>query len=208
MAWGHTLNLATRFTPALDRGDLEIVSVMGGLTRGSELNSFEITSRLAHLVGARHSFFTAPLFAGSRESRDTIMGLDVFTEVVDKIRAADAVALAAGDMSKRSLLMRDALPADVRMEELVALGAVGDVLATVIDARGRPIRHPINERVIGIGFDDLRHIPNVIMAAGGLHKVAVLLAILSLGVIDTLVTEEGTAERLLVEGETGRKGAP
>lgn len=197
MSWGNTLNLATRFTPPLDRGDLEIVSVMGGLTRGSELNSFEITTRLAHLVGARHSFFTAPLYAGSRASRDTIMGLDVFTEVLDKIRSADAIALAAGDMSKRSLLMRDALPGDVTMAELVALGAVGDVLATVIDARGRPIDHPINERVIGMGLHDLQRIPNVILAAGGMHKVAVLRGVLATGVVDTLVTEEGTAERLL-----------
>lgn len=199
MAWGNTLNIATRFTPPLDRGDLEIVSVMGGLTRGSDLNSFEITTRLAHLVGARHSFLTAPLYAGSRESRDTIMGLDVFTEVLDKIRSANAIALAAGDISTRSLLMRDALPADVAMEELIAAGAVGDVLATVIDASGRPLPHPINERVIGIGFDDLRRIPNVILAAGGAHKVAVVRAILARGVVDTLVTEEGTAERLLAD---------
>jgi len=199
MAWGNTLNIATRFTPPLDRGDLEIVSVMGGLTRGSDLNSFEITTRLAHLVGARHSFLTAPLYAGSRESRDTIMGLDVFTEVLDKIRAADAIALAAGDLSTRSLLMRDGLPADVAMEELIAAGAVGDVLATVIDASGRPLSHPINERVIGIGFDDLRRIANVILAAGGAHKVAVMRAILARGVVDTLVTEEGTAERLLAD---------
>jgi DNA-binding transcriptional regulator LsrR (DeoR family) len=202
MSWGNTLNIATRFTPPLDRGDLEIVSVMGGLTRGSELNSFEITTRLAHLAGARHSFFTAPLYAGSRESRDTIMGLDVFTEVLDKIRSADAIALAAGDMSPRSLLMRDALPGDVTMEELIAAGGVGDVLATVIDAHGRPLDHPINERVIGIGCADLERIPNVILAAGGAHKVPVLRGILATGVVDTLVTEEGTAERLLAaDGE-------
>jgi len=201
MAWGNTLNIATRFTPPLDRGDLEIVSVMGGLTRGSDLNSFEITTRLAHLVGARHSFFTAPLYAGSRESRDTVMGLDVFTEVLDKIRTADAIAVAAGDMSKRSLLMRDALPGDVTMEELIALGAVGDVLATVIDARGRPVEHRINERVIGMGLEDLHRIPNVILAAGGAHKVPVLRGILATGVVDTLVTEEGTAERLLARAE-------
>jgi lsr operon transcriptional repressor len=31
------------------RPDLEVVSVMGGLTQGSDLNSFEITTRLADL---------------------------------------------------------------------------------------------------------------------------------------------------------------
>lgn len=197
MSWGNTLNRATRFVAPLHRPDLEIVSVMGGLTEGSDLNSFEITTRLADLCNARHSYFTAPLYAGSAESRATIMGLDVFRSILDKIRRVDALAMAAGDMSPRSLLMRDGLPGDVTMAELVAIGAVGDVLGWVLDAEGRPLDHSINERVIGIGLEDLRRIPDVILAAGGAHKVPIIRAVLGLGVIDTFVTDEGTAATLL-----------
>lgn len=197
MSWGNTLNLATRYVAAFERKDLEIISVMGGLTRGSDLNSFEITTRLADILGAQHSYFTAPLYAGSRESRDTIMELDVFRDILAKLRAVDALAMAAGDMSKRSLLMRDGLPSDTTMEELIALGAVGDVLGTVIDAQGRPVDHPINERVIGIGLPDLAPIPNVILAAGGPHKVAVIRALLGLGLVNTFATDEATALALL-----------
>jgi lsr operon transcriptional repressor len=199
MSWGNTLNLATRFVAALERPDLEIMSVMGGLTRGSDLNSFEITTRLADLLGAQHSYFTAPLYAGSAQSRETIMQLDVFREVLEKLRSVDAMAMAAGDLSQRSLLMRDGLPADTAMEELLALGGVGDVLGTVIDAHGRPVDHPINERVIGIGLADLAKIPNVILAAGGVHKVPVIRALLCLGQIDTFVTDETTARDLLAK---------
>lgn len=197
MSWGGTLNIATRFLAALQRPDLEVISVMGGLTRGSDLNSFEITTRLADLLGAQHSYFTAPLYAGSAESRDTIMQLDVFRDILERIRAVDALAMAAGDLSKRSLLMRDALPNGTTIEELRAAGGVGDILGTVIDAAGRPIDHPINEKVIGIGIPDLARIPNVILAAGGAHKVAVCRAILGLGLIDTFVTEENTARALV-----------
>lgn len=199
MSWGNTLNLATRFVAALERPDLEVMSVMGGLTRGSDLNSFEITTRLADLLGAQHSYFTAPLYAGSAQSRDTIMQLDVFREVLEKLRNVDAMAMAAGDLSQRSLLMRDGLPGDTTMEELLALGGVGDVLGTVIDAQGRPVDHPINERVIGIGLPDLARIPNVILAAGGTHKVPVIRALLGLGHINTFVTDETTARELLAK---------
>ncbi|MGL4321744.1 MAG: sugar-binding transcriptional regulator [Paracoccaceae bacterium] len=197
MSWGNTLNIATRFVAAFERPDLEVISVMGGLTRGSDLNSFEITTRLADLLGAQHSYFTAPLYAGSRAARDTIMGLDVFQEVIGKLRSVDAMAMAAGDLSQRSLLMRDALPADTTIEQLVSAGGVGDVLGTVIDAQGRPIDHPINERVIGIGLPDLAAIPNVILAAGGAYKVRVIRAMLRHGSINTLVTDEATAQALL-----------
>lgn len=197
MSWGGTLNIATRFLAALERPDLEVISVMGGLTRGSDLNSFEITTRLADLLGAQHSYFTAPLYAGSAESRDTIMQLDVFRDILERIRAVDALAMAAGDLSKRSLLMRDALPNGTTIEELQKAGGVGDILGTVIDAHGRPIDHPINEKVIGIGIPDLARIPNVILAAGGTHKIPVCRAILGLGLINTFVTEENTARALV-----------
>ncbi len=197
MSWGNTLNIATRFVAAMERPDLEVISVMGGLTTGSDLNSFEITTRLADLVGAQHSYFTAPLYAGSRESRDTIMALDVFRSVVEKLKSVDALAMAAGDISTRSLLMRDGLPSDISMDDLLAAGAVGDVLGTVIDAEGQAIDHPINERVIGIGLDDLRAVPNVILAAGGANKLAVNRAVLRRGVVNTFVTDEATARALL-----------
>ncbi len=125
------------------------------------------------------------------------MQLDVFREVLEKLRGVDALAMAAGDISKNSLLMRDGLPGDVTMDELRALGAVGDVLGVVIDADGHPIAHPINERVIGI---DLGPIPNVILAAGGPHKVSVVRAVLKRGVVNTLVTDEATARALLGSG--------
>jgi DNA-binding transcriptional regulator LsrR (DeoR family) len=193
MSWGNTLNIATRHVAPLDRPDLEIVSVMGGLSKGSELDSFDITRRLAMLCGARRRHLTAPLYAGSAESRDIIMGLDVFVEVLDLIRRADAIAMAAGDLSARSMLMRDGLPADVTVASLRERGAVGDLLGTVLDADGRPIDHPINDRVIGIGLDDLRRIPNVILAAGGAHKAPIVRAALEIGVVGTLVTDEATA---------------
>ncbi len=197
MSWGNTLNIATRFVAAFERPDLEIISVMGGLTRGSDLNSFEITTRLADLLGAQHSYFTAPLYAGSAQARDTIMQLDVFRDVLGKLRTVDAMAMAAGDLSQKSLLMRDALPSDTTVEQLISVGGVGDVLGTVIDAHGRPVDHPINDRVIGIGLPDLAAIPNVILAAGGAHKVRVIRAILRHGSINTLVTDEATAQALL-----------
>jgi DNA-binding transcriptional regulator LsrR (DeoR family) len=197
MSWGNTLNLATRFVAAVERPDVEIVSVMGGLTRGSDLNGFEITTRLADLIGARHSYFTAPLYAGSATSRDAIMALDVFRDVLAKIRTVDAMAMAVGDLSTRSLLMRDGLPSDVTIDQLRAAGGVGDVLGTVIDAGGHPVDHPINERIVGMGFADLARIPNVIAAAGGPGKVPVIRALLGRGVVDTFVTDEGTACTLL-----------
>ncbi|MHA1566302.1 MAG: sugar-binding transcriptional regulator [Alphaproteobacteria bacterium] len=197
MSWGNTLNLATRFMKPLHRPDLEIVSVMGGVTRGSDLNSFEITKRLAELCNARHSYFTAPLYAGSQESRDILRRQDVFREVIEKICNADAIAMAAGDMTKRSLLVRDGLTSDRELTELIDAGGVGDILGYFLAADGSVIDHPLNRRIVGIELDDLRRMPNVILAAGGTHKIPIMKAVLGLGLINSLVTDEATAITLL-----------
>ena len=196
MSWGQTLNLATRTMEPIQRPDLEIVSVMGGIARGSDLHGFEITARLARLCGAAHTYLPAPLYAGSRATRDAIAGLDAFADVLGKIRRVDALAMAAGDLSDRSLLARDGLPADVTREALAEAGAVGDVLGVLLGPDGRPIDHPINERVIGISLADLAAIPDVILAAGGAHKLPVMRGVLGSGVVDSLVTDEATARAL------------
>ena len=198
MSWGNTLNLATRFMQPINRPDLEIVSIMGGVARGSDVNCYEITTRLADICNAEHSFFTAPLIAGSTASRRVFMEQDVIVEALDRIRSCNAVALATGDLSS-SLLVRDALPAEVDPAELIALGGVGDIIGHILDENGAQIAHEINDRVIGISLDDLGPIPNVILAAGGMHKVPVIRAALRRGFVDTLVTDENTAEALLEE---------
>ena len=197
IAWGNTLNFAARAIPPGKREDLEIVSVMGGLPKGSDVNSFEITTRLADLCGAKRTYLTAPLYASTEQSRDTIMVQEVFQEVLTKIRQADAIAMGLGDMSKRSLLIRDGLPKDVEVADLVAAGAVGDMLGYFIDESGKLIDHSINRRVIGIDPFELRSMPNAILAAGGQHKVKVISAALQTGIFDVFVSDQRTAESVL-----------
>ena len=201
MSWGNTLNLATRFVQPLNRPNLEIVSIMGGVSRGSDVNGYEITTRLADLCNAEHSFFTAPLYAGSAESQALFMQQEVIQEMLAKIRSCGAIALATGDLDS-SLLVRDALPRDIDKAGLIAKGGVGDITGHVLDADGELIDHEINRRVVGVSLDDMAKIDNVILAAGGLHKVPVLAAALRRGFVDTLVTDENTAIALLKYVET------
>lgn len=196
MSWGNTLNMATRYMHPINRPDLEIISVMGGLAKGSDINSFEITTRLGDLCNGDHSYFTAPIYAGTRESRDILRSQAVFREVIDKILGADGLALAAGNM-ENSLLLKDGLPEDIDADDLLKSGAVGDIMGYFLDRDGAMIDHPINDRVLGIELDDLNAIPNVIVAAGGQNKLPILRAILRRRCIDMLITDEGTAESLV-----------
>lgn len=197
LGWGATLRETIRHVDAMQRPDLAVSSMMGGLTRGLELNTFEIASDLARRLNAACHYFAAPIYAGSPKSRDTILAQDVFRESLDRVRSSDLALLSVGDLGRRSLLIRYGLPRDVPVAELRAAGAVGDVMGQFLDAEGTPIDHPLNRRAIALPLPELRKIPSVVIASGGANKVRIIAAVLRARLANVLVCDEKTAAAAL-----------
>jgi DNA-binding transcriptional regulator LsrR (DeoR family) len=173
--------------------DLCVNSMMGGLTRGLEINTFDIVSELARRLSSQCQYLAAPIYAGSPESRDTIIGQDVFRDAFRRIEADELAVLSIGDVTKRSMLVRYGLPEDVPIRELRDAGAVCDIIGQFIDERGRPVDHPLNRRAIALPLRDLPRVRTVVFAAGGKHKVRAIAAVLRGGYGSVLVSDETTA---------------
>ena len=197
IGWGTTLRETIRHLRSANLTDLSINSMMGGLTYGLELNTFEIASEFARRVNGQCNYLAAPIYAGSPRSRDTILAQDVFRETFQRLATNDVALLSAGDLSRRSLLIRYGLPRDVTVDSLRAAGAVGDIMGTFLDARGQPVRHAVNKRVIAAPIEMLREIATVIVASGGLNKTAILAAVLRARLCSVLVIDELTARAAL-----------
>lgn len=82
------------------------------------------------------------------------------------------------------------------MDELIAAGACGDVVAQFIDRNGKPIDDPINRRAIAPSFETLKSVPTVVFASGGLNKAEALAAALLSGTGNVLICDEETARRV------------
>jgi lsr operon transcriptional repressor len=197
IGWGSTLRETIRHVAPASYPDLWITSMMGGLSRGLELNTFEIAGELARTLQAQCSYLAAPIYAGSQRSRDTILAQEVFKDVLERIDSVELALLSLGDLSRRSLLVRHGLPSDVSADELRAAGAVGDVLGQFLDAKGKPINHGINRRAIAPPLDRLGKIPTVMLIAGGINKAAIIAAVLRGGLGGVLVTDEKAASSAL-----------
>ncbi|CAN7503152.1 sugar-binding transcriptional regulator [Bosea sp. LjRoot237] len=197
VGWGGTLRETIRHVRAGQYRGLTVTSMMGGLTYGIEINTFEIASRFARLWQAECHYLAAPIYAGTPQSRDTILAQDVFEAAFARIRATDVAILSAGDLSERSLLVRYGLPGDIRVEELARAGAVGDILGQFIDRSGQAIGHPINSRAIALPLDQLRRIPTVILASGGTNKADIIAASLRGKLASVLITDEDAAAAIM-----------
>jgi DNA-binding transcriptional regulator LsrR (DeoR family) len=193
VGWGATLRELVRHMPSLRRPELCVNSVMGGLTRGIEINTFDIASDLARQLSAECAYLAAPIYAGSPQSRDAIMTQDVFRDAFKRIAANDMIILSVGDLTEKSLLMRYGLPKDVDIDGLSEAGALGDLLGQFINRSGEPIDHSINRRAIALPLDALRAVPNVVLSSGGMHKAGAIAAALRSGLCNVLVCDEDTA---------------
>ena len=63
---------------------------------------------------------------------------------------------------------------------------------------------PFNERVIGMSLDQLRRVPRSIGIAGTSEKHDAIRGALEGGLINVLITDRFTAERLIDDGDAAR----
>lgn len=207
VSWGVTIESAVRRLPSLSRPDLEIISMLGGTSSGASFNTFSIASSLAERVGAKYSLLAAPVYLSEGVDRDVFLGQELFEEHFAKFETLDAAILTASDVSPRSFLVANGLPSEVPPRMLTEAGAIGDVLGRFLDRDGRPIDHPIDGRTIGVSIETVVRVPLKILAAAGPHKVGIIRAAAKAGLIDTLVTDDVTAE-LLIAGTGGDDRVP
>ncbi|TNC72235.1 sugar-binding transcriptional regulator [Rubellimicrobium roseum] len=197
VSWGLTIENAIRALKPRSLPELEVVSLIGGTVSGLRFNTFGVAANLAQRLGARHSVLPAPIYFETQAMAEAVMASRPFHEQIRKAEEADLAILVTGDLSDRSFLVRDGLPADVTAEDLARAGAVGDLLGQFLDAEGRPIDHPINRRVVGVPVARLPAMREVVLAAAGPHKVPVIRAQLGAGLAHGLITDDVTAELLL-----------
>lgn len=203
IGWGSTLRAMVRHVRPAARPDLTVYTLMGGLTDGSEINTFEVASGLANRLGAHCRYLAAPIYASSPDSRAVMLAQDIYRDVLDEIATIDVAIVGVGDVSERSLQVRYGLPRGVSAADLRAEGAVGDLLGHFLDARGGAIDHPLNRQVLGLALDRLAAVPCLSLVAGGLHKAPILNAVLLSRSVHSFVTDAATARRVLELAEGG-----
>lgn len=197
VSWGLTLEQAIRRLPTQSHPNLEIVTMMGGTMKGASFNSFGVASGIAAALGANYSLLAAPVFLSAGVERGAFLAQEIFAEHFAKFETLDAAILTASDVSDRSFLVANGLPKEVSAQDLIAAGAIGDVLGRFLTCEGRPAAPELDRRTVGVEFDVLKTVPEKILAAAGPHKVEIIRTASALGLVDTLVTDDVTANLIL-----------
>lgn len=183
--------------PTLQRQDVGFIPATGtpaGLAnRGSGV---KLTLGFADALGGHSYHLPAPLLASTPAIADVLRSEVAVRDVLDRAAGADLLIAGMGAMGADSRMLINGL-SDDHLANLTAAGAVGDLCARFFDADGSAVPSEVDERLIGLTLDELTAIPNRVVIASGAGKVAALKAALTGGLVNTLVTDTGTAEALL-----------
>ncbi|OLP57056.1 DNA-binding transcriptional regulator [Rhizobium rhizosphaerae] len=193
---GRTLSFAVRTLRARPKPESWVVGLMGGVTRGSGTNTFEVATTFARALAVECHYLAAPIYCANPESRNALLLNDELTDVLARTEIADIGMVSCGPIMEETSLTHIRVVKD-HLDAVLKLGAVGEFLGCFLDAQGRPVDHFLNESIIALPPDKLKLKPVSMLVSGGRSKIPIIRAILRAGYVNRLVTNESVARALL-----------
>jgi DNA-binding transcriptional regulator LsrR (DeoR family) len=199
ITWGGTINAAAQNVRRRTGHRNTVVLLCGGLARSTRVNPYDNAAMFARALDATCFYITAPMFAETKQLRDALVSSEPVRGVLEMARKVDMALLSAVDLSAQSKALEYDVVSRQLWQSLRDAGAVGDICSHYLDADGRPVVHPIAARTISPSLDDLRNMPELILAAGGRQKVAIIRGAILARLCHVLITDEFAASALLSE---------
>jgi DNA-binding transcriptional regulator LsrR (DeoR family) len=178
-----------------------VVQILGGVGNpNAEVHATQVTRRLADLMGGEATLLPAPGVVGSRSARDVLQKDRFVREVLELFPKVTLALVGIGATEPSSALASSGnifSPQEINL--LASKGAVGDICLRFFDEKGRQVLTELNDRVISMELGQLRNVRRVIAVAGGRRKLQAIRGALAGKLINVLITDLTTAERLLAE---------
>jgi DNA-binding transcriptional regulator LsrR (DeoR family) len=197
VGWGRTLFSTLSFITPKSLSDFKVISLLGGVGVARQINPAEFAWRFAQTFQGEGYLIPAPAVVDSVETKIALIercGLQDIFRMTDNL---DAVLLSIGGIRSATTFYRGGYLKEAQREELIARGAVGDLLFHPFDINGQIVDHPINGVVMSVDVERLRRAPLRILTSGGPEKIEALLGAMNLIAPTVLITDEESARRVL-----------
>lgn len=161
-----------------------------------------VATRLAEKLGGTASLIHAPLFAETAKEREMITDMKAVNEVFEKARNADVAIVGIGSLFDANSTYYEITPKGEKDRNgPTNSDAIAEYLGHLINAQGQLSDVELNKRLVAVDPQDSMKIPNVIGIASGNEKAEPITAVLNGGFLNTLVTDEDTAQLVLATPE-------
>lgn len=190
----------TATTDALERlAPCDVVQLSGTLAgMGHDVGSVESVRRAAQVGGGTAHPIYAPLVVDDADTAMSLAQQPAIRATLDRAGEVTVALVAVGAWRPGHSTVWDAVSDDERAQAAAA-GAVGEIGGRCFDADGAAVLGPIEDRVVGMTFDELRRVPHVVAIGYGEGRAAAVRAVVRGQVMQTLVCDSTLAAGLLAQ---------
>ncbi len=173
-----------------------VVQLTGALARGDGDSSIELVREVARVSGGPAYYFYAPMAVADAATARALRQQPEVERAFSLIGSVTVAVAGVGAWEPTHSTLFDAT-GEVERAELARKGVCADVSGVLIDAAGSAVPAALTERMIGITYDQMREVPEVVGIVYGLPKVQAVLAATRSGLVNSLVTHSTLARALL-----------
>ncbi len=193
---GRTLKAAIDLLPPIEAPDKKIVSLTGNIAPDGSASFYSVIFTMADVVKARHFPMTLPVIATSVKERDLLHSQAMIRGTLTLAAKANIAFVGIGDLGPNAPLYQDGFVTAGELAALQEAGAVGEITGWAFDREGRLIEGLTNARVASAPLPAISQCRVIAIAKGPLKLPGIAAAIKG-RLINGLITDEATAERLL-----------
>ena len=205
VSWGTSLREVINGIKPMHIPGLITVPLVGGMGQDIryEIHSNNLVVDFSKKFGCQSWVLHAPAIVERENLKDAILGESESGAIMEQAKKANIGLVGLGALNDSSTMIQTGFFSMDEFKEISERGAIGEVCSFFFDRNGQVCDIDINKRVIGIGPHDLKNIEIVIAIVTGVKKEEALHAALRGQFINILITDELTAEKvLLIEGAT------
>ncbi len=201
IAWGTTIyELINALPESIDTKDISVVQITGGLNQvETKFNAIELSSKLAKVFHARCFQLYAPAIVDCVETREMLFNDSSIKRTLDMFSQVNIAIVGIGSIRPKpsTLLYQKGFLNDGDIEKIVGSCAVGDINTCFYADNGSICKSGLDNRTIGMNLEQLKRVRYRMGIAGGKFKFNAIKAALKGKIINILVTDCNTAQKLL-----------
>lgn len=195
LAWSRSL-LAMR-SALTGLAPCAVVQLTGAISRSDvDESSIELVRDVARIAGGPAFCFYAPMIVPDAGTATALRAQPEVAAAMARFSDLTTAVVAIGAWAPGQSTVFDAVDEAARRRES-ARGVCAEVGGLQLAPDGRALDTELSERIISIGADQLRAVPEIVAIAYGAAKAPAVRAAVRGGFVTTLITHAALATRLL-----------
>jgi DNA-binding transcriptional regulator LsrR (DeoR family) len=195
LAWSRTLMAMRSALTAL--APCAVVQLTGALWRPDvDEGSIELVRDVARIANGPAFCFYAPMILPEAGTARSLRAQTEVAQAIDRFGELTKAIVTIGAWARGQSTVADAI-SETEFAQHERLGTCAELCGIQLDSEGNVLTTALSERIVGIGPEQLRAVPEIVAIAYGTPKARAVRAAVRGGFVTSLITHGSLARELL-----------